>query len=403
MDTDVPIRLALLQVSSADLPPFSVVLLVLGAIVCLLSGFTAHSAVAARVGLVGRRTLARRAAAATVILLVIGAALIYLGLRVTDAGVWEGLATAVSPSLLCILVGFISGVTAAGRPETPGLVVRTGNLLADALGCWLPADSPTNGNGHSDEPEFEITMASGEEVEAEEREYIENILEFGETTAHEVMTPRTDVVALDISWEPERIIQAVAEARFSRFPVYANSIDEIVGIVHLRHLLEFLAKGEGIESLKLRALMMEPLFVPESKKVDDVLRELQRRKSHMAIVLDEYGGTEGILTIEDLLEEIVGEIQDEYDDESLPVHRRDDGSLVVDGQLPLVELNEELATALCVEDVDTLGGYVTHMLGHIPERRETLIEDDLQFTVLSVDKNRVRRVLVERIITPRTD
>jgi len=383
--------------SSTELAPLSVVLLVLGAIVCLLSGFTAHSAVAARVGLVGRRSLAQRAAAGTIILLIIGSALIWLGLHAAGPGLWEGLAIAISPSLLCILTGFVTGVTNAGRTDTPGLVVRAGNLLADALGCWLPEGAPVNGNGHCDEPEFEITMASGEEVEAEEREYIENILEFGETTAHEVMTPRTDVMALDIDWEPERVIQAVAEARFSRFPVYENSIDEIIGIVHLRHLLEFLAKNDGVSSLDLRALLMEPLFVPESKKVDDVLRELQLRKSHMAVVLDEYGGTEGILTIEDLLEEIVGEIQDEYDDESLPMHRRDDGSLVVDGQLPLVELNDELETALSVDDVDTLGGYVTHVLGHIPDRRETVVEGGLQFTVLSVDKNRVRRVLVERL------
>ena len=255
----------------------------------------------------------------------------------------------------------------------------------------------TPGVRDDDEPEYELTLASGEEVEAEEREYIENILELGETTAHEVMTPRTDVAALDLNWEPARILSEVAGARFSRFPVYDENIDDITGILHLRDLLEFLARGEDPANLDLRKLLMDATFVPAGRKIDDVLRELQKRKNHMAVVLDEYGGTAGILTIEDLLEEIVGEIQDEYDDESKVYHQREDGAYVVSAFMPLDELSELLKRPLEAEDVDTLGGLVTVKLGHIPQPHESLELDGMRLTVLSVAKNRIGRVLVEKL------
>ena len=172
----------------------------------------------------------------------------------------------------------------------------------------------------------------------------------------------------------------------------------IIGILHLRDVLEFLARGEGISGLDLHAILMEPHFIPEIRKVDDVLRDLQRHKGHMAVVLDEYGGTAGILTIEDLLEEIVGEIQDEYDDESKEAHQREDGSWVVAAHMSLDNFNEVIGTALKAEDVDTLGGYITSLMGRIPKVRETVEVEDLglRLTVLSIDRNRIRRVLVER-------
>jgi len=402
LDTDLPICLAL-QGGQGGGAFLGQLMLVLGLLVAIGGGFTAHSAVVSRIGRTLRRQEASRAVVSTIVLIVASALFSWLGLRSTAIGStmlepWVVFCLALWPALAFPALGALAAAARRERPDPASLSVRAGNLLADSIAFWL-SESATNGNGgeHPEEPEFEITMASGEEVEAEEREYIENILELGATTVREVMTPRPDVEALDINWEPERIIKAVAEARYSRFPVYTESIDEVIGIVHLRSLLEFLARGEGLDRLELRSMLMEPLFVPESKKVDDVLRELQLRKSHMAVVLDEFGGTEGILTIEDLLEEIVGEIQDEYDDESQAVHRREDGKLIIDGQLPIDELGEELGRLLEVQDVDTLGGLVTHLLGHIPRTRESVVLDRLRFTVLSVDKNRVRRVLVEHV------
>lgn len=401
MDTDLPLYLALQGGQGGAF--LGQLTLVLGLLVAIGGGFTAYSAVVARIGRALRRQEASRAVVSTLLLIVASILLSWLGLRgsAPDTGAlapWMVFCLALWPALAFSALGALAAAARRERPDTTSLGVRAGNLLADTIAFWL-SESGGNGNGgeYPEEPEFEITMASGEEVEAEEREYIENILELGATTAREVMTPRPDVEALDLNWEPERIIKAVAEARYSRFPVYTESIDDVIGIVHLRSLLEFLARGEGLDRLELRSMLMEPVFVPESKKVDDVLRELQLRKSHMAVVLDEFGGTEGILTIEDLLEEIVGEIQDEYDDESQAVHRREDGKLIVDGQLPLDELGDELGRLLEAEDVDTLGGLVTHLLGHIPRARETIVHDRLRFTVLSVDRNRVRRVLVEQL------
>lgn len=407
MDTDVPLYLAF-QAGTTSGAALGIILLVLGLLVAMGAGFTAHAAVVARIGRALRRKEASRAVFSSAALIVLSAALTWLGLTNSLAGgpalqPWIVLCLALWPALAFPLLGALTAAALSARPDTSNLALRSGNLLSDAIAFWI-SDKSANGNGGElvEEPDFEITMASGEEVEAEEREYIENILELGATTAREVMTPRPDVEALDLSWEPERIIKAVSEARYSRFPAYMESVDNIIGIVHLRSLLEFLARGEGLDRLELRNMLMEPVFVPESKKVDDVLRELQLRKSHMAVVLDEFGGTEGILTIEDLLEEIVGEIQDEYDDESQAVHRREDGNLIVDGQLPLDELGEELGRLIAIEDVETLGGLVTHLLGHIPRARESVVHDQLRLTVLSVDKNRVRRVLVEHLLSDDT-
>lgn len=403
MDTDdIPLSL-LLQSGVAGITPQAAVFTVLGVLLCLVASTTAYAAVVARIGRGSIRKRGTRAAVGALIATIAAMFLLWLGLHWMAVG--PGLTGQLGRlGLACgaaLLLPCLAMLLAAGRAtidSTGSHVVQAGNLIADTVAGWLPLGSNGNGIVHEiDAPEFEITMASGEEVEAEEREYIENILELGETTAHEVMTPRTDVVALDVGWEPEQILEAVAEARFSRFPVYEENIDSVVGILHLRDVLEFMAKGEGVTRLDLRSILNEPFFVPASKKIDDALRELQTRQGHMAVVLDEYGGTAGILTIEDLLEEIVGEIQDEYDDESKLIYQRDDGAWVVDGQLPLDDLASELAIGLEAEDVDTLGGLVLHLLGHIPSPRESIVQDGLRFTVLSMEKNRVSRVLLERL------
>jgi CBS domain containing-hemolysin-like protein len=321
----------------------------------------------------------------------------YVTYEINDAlfGNWgDALILALVPAiLLAVLAG--SAGKLGSRGTTMSWSVALGYKLAQLLTPWAGARG--NGRNGDEGSDFEITLASGEEVDADERELIENVLELGETTVREVMKPRPDVVALDVAWPADRIMAEVAGARYSRFPVYENTVDNVIGVLHLRDLFEFLARGDGTENFALRELLMEPLFIPESKKVDDALRELQKHKGHMAIVLDEYGGTAGIVTIEDLLEEIVGEIQDEYDDESKLVHQREDGSYVVTAQLPLDDLAELLNRDLDAEDVDTVGGYIVHALGRIPAAQDTLDSAGLRFTVLSVEKNRIGRVRIEPI------
>lgn len=403
MDTDVPL-LTVLQLSGG-LAVADVVLLVLALAVSLAASLMAFSASAGRITRSLTRQGLRQALAGSILAGLLGAALAFITLfgylsttLGTYAAVWLALALSAGPVALVVSVGLWQGVASAnGRA---GWAVNAGHLLARAITFWLVRERSSNGDserGEDEEPDYELTLASGEEVEEEERQYIENILELGETTAHEVMTPRTDVMALDVNWEPGRVIEEVAGARFSRFPVFDENIDDIIGVLHLRDLLEFLARGQDTASLDLRKLLIEPLFVPAGNKIDDVLRELQKRKNHMAVVLDEYGGTAGILTIEDLLEEIVGEIQDEYDDESKLFYQRNDGAYVVTAYMPLDELGELLGQELEAEDVETLGGFVTVNLGHIPQAQESVECEGLRFTVMSVARNRIGRVLVERV------
>jgi Mg2+/Co2+ transporter CorC len=405
LDTELPSRP--LFDSLPVLTPLTTVL-ILAILASLLAALAAQAAIAGRTARCLHRDEASRALWGALASVLISTALFFIALGGISACTAGGgpicvliALTALSYALLLPAVGMVVGHIRGSHSDRAGRLIQAGMLAAGMFTWWLPKrrkKAGSNGNGDGDTPEFEITMASGEEVEAEEREYIENILEMGDTVAREVMKPRTDVVALDASWEPERIINVIADARFSRFPVYDGSIDNIIGVLHLRDMLEFLARGEGTAALDIRAMLMEPNFVPESRKIDDVLRDLQLRKGHMAVVLDEYGGTAGILTIEDLLEEIVGEIQDEYDDETREAHQREDGSWIVAAHMTLDDLNELLDASLKADDVDTLGGYITNAMGRIPKTRETVdvLDQGLRFTVLSVDRNRLRRVLVER-------
>lgn len=392
--------------AATQITPLGAALAVVGIVLCLNGSLLSYAALAGRITRVLSRAQLLRIVSATIISSTLAAILLYFGVAgqiafIADNSWPTRLALAAEALGLALILpgaGAIMGAAHGARSIRTEQLSQAALILAEIFVWWVPQPRKSNGNAgeNQDEPEFEITMASGEKVDAEEREYIENILELGETTAEEVMTPRTDVQALDIDWLPERILATVADSRFSRFPVYEDGIDNIIGILHLRDLLEYLARGDGISGIELRAMIMEPNFIPGSRKVDDALRDLQRKKSHLAVVLDEYGGTAGILTIEDLLEEIVGEIQDEYDDETKHVHKREDGSWVVSAQLKLDDLNELLAISIEEEDVDTLGGFLSNILGRIPKPRESVEYGGWCFTVLSVARNRIGRVLVER-------
>ena len=249
--------------------------------------------------------------------------------------------------------------------------------------------------------ELRILVERGGEqgtIEAEEEQMIGAVLELGESRVHEVMVPRTDIVALDVGASLDETVDTIVRAGHSRIPVYEDAIDNIMGILYAKDLLPYL-KGPD-KAPDMRKLLRAPLFVPESMLVDDLLHSLQRRKVHIAIVLDEYGGTAGLVTIEDLIEEIVGEIQDEYDTEEPMIVKLSDNEARVDGRANADDLVDHFEINLNGEDreeYDTVGGLIYHRIGGIPKVGDTVdVDGMLTLTVESTDGRRVGKVLAVR-------
>ncbi len=245
-----------------------------------------------------------------------------------------------------------------------------------------------------------IVERGGEQgiLEAEEEQMINAVIELGDRRIHEVMVPRIAIVSLPATSTFDEAIDRIIEEGHSRVPVYETSVDEIVGILYAKDLLPFL-KSNADDRASLRSLLRTPVFVPESMTIDDLLHEFQRRKVHIAIVLDEYGGTAGLVTIEDLLEEIVGEIQDEYDVEEPLVEVLDDRSARIDGRSSVDDLLDIWDMKLQLEDedeYDTVGGLMYHRIGGIPQPGDEVHVDGLRLTVESTDGRRVAKVLVVR-------
>jgi putative hemolysin len=230
-------------------------------------------------------------------------------------------------------------------------------------------------------------------VEPEEVDMIESVMAFGERTAAEIMTPRTDVVALPAEATAEEVRNNVVTHGHTRIPIYDGDIDNIIGILHAKDLLA----GDNLQHLELRKIIRKPFFVPESKKLDGLLKEFKARQMHMAVVLDEYGGTAGLVTIEDLLEEIVGNIGDEYDSGESPLMKRlDERTVEVDGRMRIGEFNDALRLHLPeTEDYDTVAGLVFSELGFIPAAGEVLTTQGVTFTVLAADARKISRLKVE--------
>ncbi len=249
--------------------------------------------------------------------------------------------------------------------------------------------------------ELKILVERGGEqgiLEAEEEQMIHAVIELGDQRVHEVMVPRIAMVTLAASASLEGAIDTVIEQGHSRIPVYEETIDEIIGILYAKDLLPFL-KGSVSERPALRSILRTPVFVPESMSVDDLLHEFQRRKVHIAIVLDEYGGTAGLVTIEDLLEEIVGEIQDEYDEEEPLIIRISEDEARIDGRADVDDLAEMFDMNLGLEDADqydTVGGLIYHRIGGVPKPGDQVIVGNLTLTVETTDGRRVGKVLVVR-------
>lgn len=231
-------------------------------------------------------------------------------------------------------------------------------------------------------------------IENGELEMIRKIAGMVDRAVREIMVPRIDIVAAEADATMDEVLRLVMERGFSRIPLYEESVDNIVGIVHAKDLLQFLADGQRPASL--REIARPPYFVPEGKHIDELLAELRAQRVHMAIVVDEYGGTAGLVTIEDVLEEIVGEIQDEYDREEVTIQKISDEEAVMDARVSLDELNEMFAIEVESEDYDTVGGYVYHQLGRMPAPGDEVRADGLDLRVISVLGRRIKKIRVTK-------
>jgi len=247
--------------------------------------------------------------------------------------------------------------------------------------------------------ELKLMVEQSEEygvIEPQEKEMIHSIFEFGDTTVRKVMTPRLDITAVPADSSLLELVSVVKASGHSRVPVYENDLDEILGVVHVKDVIEHLAEPEAYT---VRGFMRPPYFVPENKRVDDLLADFRRTKNQLAIVRDEYGTVTGVVTIEDLLEEIVGDIQDEYDVEEPEWTQVNPTTVVADGRIPLEDFNDRMGCEIPMEDADTLGGFVFGLLGHQPEQGEEVCWDGLAFRVEATDGRRVQKVLVRRVET----
>jgi CBS domain containing-hemolysin-like protein len=240
-----------------------------------------------------------------------------------------------------------------------------------------------------------VTVGESEGViDTHEKEMIHSIIEFGDRQVKEVMVPRTDIVAVDVNTELPDAMRVIVSSGFSRIPVYDVSIDSVVGILMAKDILPFIGRG-NIEGVTIRDLMRRSVyFIPETKLVRDLFQEFQRKKIYMAVAVDEHGGIAGVITTEDMLEEIVGEITDEYDSETPLIEPQTDGSYVVEGRLGLHEFNELIGLDLANDAYDTVGGLVLTKLGSIPEVGQFVEHSSLRFEVVEVDGNRITKLRV---------
>ncbi|MBA2617038.1 MAG: HlyC/CorC family transporter [Rubrobacter sp.] len=249
---------------------------------------------------------------------------------------------------------------------------------------------------HSEE-ELRIMISSSTAsgvLDPEEREYLNNIFDFGDRVAREIMVPRPDIEALTSDAPLAELAEKAAFGRYTRYPVYEEDLDNILGAVHVKDL--FRAAGEDPRGFDIREVVRECLVVPENKPIEQILREFQSRKLQMAIVIDEWGSVEGLITIEDVLEEIVGEIQDEFDEGEAAIELISDGLFAIDGRIPITEVNEHFDLDLPHEDFDTIGGYVLGSLGRPPEAGDSVEADGATLHVKSVDGQRVSMLTLRR-------
>jgi len=321
---------------------------------------------------------------------------------------WAAILCGVLELLIVLLVQFVGRVVAVARPERVALTfVRPVEILVrvlffvlvplNALDAWLrrlmgvqhgltPAQA---------EDRLRHLVEGNTDLEEDEREMIASVIELGEQPVREIMVPRIDIVAASASSTVRDVLDCIVESGHSRIPIYDGSIDNITGVIYAKDLLKFLRDGQ--QTAPVQPLAREPSYVPETKKVDELLHEMQQRHVHLAVVVDEYGGTAGLITIEDLIEEIVGEIQDEYDVEEAMIEEVSDSEALFDARVSIRDVNDTLDLDIEDEDFDTLGGLLYHELGKVPNVGDEVRVDGALVTVLTTTGRRVRKVRVTKV------
>jgi CBS domain containing-hemolysin-like protein len=303
----------------------------------------------------------------------------------------ETIALQHSERLALLLARPLAAISVVAMPLVR-FMVWLSNAVSRLFGAEQRGDMP-----FVTEDEIKTLVDAGEEegvIQEEEKEMIYSIFELGDTLAREVMVPRIDVVALDVATPMLEALDVVRESGHSRIPVYEGTIDNVQGVLYAKDLLPYLREGRA--DVPLKSILRAAYFIPETKGAGDLLPDLQQRRVHMAIVVDEYGGTAGLVTIEDLLEEIVGEIQDEYDSEEPFVEFVGDDEYVIDARVDLDDLNRLMDVELPTDESDTLGGFIYAELGRVPVVGNQVTFADLDFTVESVAGRRIKKVRVKR-------
>lgn len=289
------------------------------------------------------------------------------------------------------LVGFVRGVVVLLSPivELARLITRSEKSLSEVSGIIEVSEDDLR----------TLVDAAPQEglLDQGERKMIHSIFELGTTLAREIMVPRIDMLALDVLTPLPEAVDAFLKSGHSRVPVFEDTVDNILGLLYAKDLLRVWREGDQLESL--RPLLRRAYFVPEAKKVDELLAEMQRQRIHIAVVVDEYGGVAGLVTLEDIVEEILGEIQDEYDQaEELPYEVVANGEFVFQGRIDLDDFNEVTASELPKDEADTLAGFIYGRLGRVPANGESLQVDNLLLTVEQVSGRRIQKVRVRNAL-----
>ncbi|MDR3172564.1 MAG: hemolysin family protein [Treponema sp.] len=239
--------------------------------------------------------------------------------------------------------------------------------------------------------EDRIDRKTYQALETEQREMIRGVVELSGTTVKEVMVPRIDTVFLQADAPKDELLTAISESGHSRFPVYKETIDKVIGVLYVKDVLTCLVKHDTFD---IQKLLRKPFFVPESKHIDELLRELRRRRVHIAVIVDEYGGVSGIVCMEDIIEEIIGDIQDEFDNETEDVLQLGEGTYLCDARVNLEDLSKEIGVEFPVDAFDTLGGFVFDLFGKIPVRYEKAIYEGHDFIIQDMEGHKINTVKI---------
>lgn len=304
------------------------------------------------------------------------------------------MAAAKSPVRLSLfLVRFLLVVMVILYP-----LVRFFNYMTVFIAKIMGVKPATGENGVTEEAIIDLVTAGQEDgvIRQEEKTMIHGVFDFTDTVVKDVMVPRPDIAAVEKDASYQELLGVIQEEQFSRIPVYENNIDNILGVVHIKDLI--LAQPGETEKFRLSDYLRQTLYVPETKKVNDLFKTMKKEKIHMAVVLDEYGSTAGLVTLEDLIEEIMGDIQDEHDIEEPELRKIDANTVDVNASLRIDELNEMLGLDLYCEEADTVGGLVFTELGRIPVEGDTVRTKNVELTVQEMDGHRIEQVRLTRLL-----